>query len=216
MARQAVEDRRAALLAAAVTVIARDGMASASSRAIAREAGIPTGAFHYWFGSLAELYTGLSGWLTDRDVAGVNAALERCGRGRRTDLGTVLDRLLQEIWASVEEFPDASKTSYQLTQQLLCDPETAPVAHRQQERYLSTVRAALVRVAEIAKVRWTTPLPILTRMTLAFIDGLTLEWVVDRDSRHSRQALRAFGTALLGFATPVEDSGSRDVATVRP
>ena len=204
MARRLVEDRRAALLAAAVTVIARDGIAAASTRAIAREAGIPTGAFHYWFGTLSELHVGLSGWLTDRDVAVVDAALERCGRSRRTDLGSVLDRLLQEIWASVEEFPESSVTSYQLTQQLLCSPETAPVAHRQQERYLGTVRAALVRIAEITGVRWTAPLPVLTRMTMAFLDGLTHEWVVDRDSRHTRQALRAFGTALQGFAAPAE------------
>ena len=204
MARRLVEDRRAALLAAAVTVIARDGIAAASTRAIAREAEIPTGAFHYWFGSLAELHVGLSEWVAERDVAIVDAALGRCGRARRTDLESVLDQLLREVWAGVEEFPEASVTSYQLTQQLLCDPETAPAAHRQQERYLSTVRDALVRVAEIAQVRWTAPLPVLTRMTMAFMDGLTHEWVVDRNSRQARQALRAFATALRTFAAPAE------------
>ncbi len=205
MARRLVEDRRAALLAAAVTVIARDGIAAASSRAIAREADIPTGAFHYWFGTLSELHVGLSDWQTNRDVAVIEAALERCGRSRRTDLDSVLDRMLQEIWASVEEFPEASVASYQLTQHLLCDPETAPVAHRQQERYLSAVRDALVRVAEIAEVRWTTPLPVLTRMTMAFMDGLTLEWVVDRNTRQAKQALRAFSSALQTFAVPAAD-----------
>jgi len=204
MARRLVEDRRAALLAAAVTVIARDGIAAASSRAIAREAEIPTGAFHYWFGTLSELHIGLSEWQIERDVAVIDAALDRCGRSRRTDLDHVLDRMLQEIWASVEEFPEASVASDQLTQQLLCDPDTAPVAHRQQERYLAAVRDALVRIAEIAQVRWTTPLPVLTRMTMAFMDGLTHEWVVDRNSRHTKQALRAFCTALQTFAAPAE------------
>ena len=46
MQRIAVEDRRQALLAAGLRVIARDGMARASTRAIAAEADMPTASFH--------------------------------------------------------------------------------------------------------------------------------------------------------------------------
>ena len=57
MARLALADRRAALIGAAVRVIARSGLAAATTRAIVTEAGMPLGSFHYVFDSRDDLIT---------------------------------------------------------------------------------------------------------------------------------------------------------------
>src|SRR5215469_4946535 len=49
------DGRRAELVEAAGRVVARDGVAAATTRRIAEEAGLPQGLVHYWFASKDEL-----------------------------------------------------------------------------------------------------------------------------------------------------------------
>ena len=49
-----VEQRRAQLVAAAMRVMQREGAWSLTTRAVAREAGVPLGAVHYAFGAKAD------------------------------------------------------------------------------------------------------------------------------------------------------------------
>ncbi len=58
--------RRVLILEAAQRVFARDGLAQASLRAIAREAGCTTGAIYPWFGSKEALYAALLETSLDR------------------------------------------------------------------------------------------------------------------------------------------------------
>lgn len=55
MSRLPVPQRRAALIEAALRVIARDGLAAATTRAIAAEAGMSLASLHYAFTSRDEL-----------------------------------------------------------------------------------------------------------------------------------------------------------------
>src|SRR5882762_5619620 len=79
--RLAVAERRRMLIAAAARVMARDGIAQTTTRAITAEAGMPRGSFHYCFRSkdelLRELATTVVGdmvqaarevWATDRPI----------------------------------------------------------------------------------------------------------------------------------------------------
>lgn len=58
--------RRALIMEAAQRVFARDGLAQASLRAIAREAGCTTGAIYPWFGNKEALYAALLETSLDR------------------------------------------------------------------------------------------------------------------------------------------------------
>ena len=51
MTRIPVVDRRTALVQAALRVVARDGVAAATTRRIVAEAGMPLASFHYVFAS---------------------------------------------------------------------------------------------------------------------------------------------------------------------
>lgn len=65
MKRMPPEQRRAELIAAAVRVIARDGVTAASTRAIVAEADMPLGAFHFIFTSRDELLQAVIQSVTD-------------------------------------------------------------------------------------------------------------------------------------------------------
>src|SRR5215470_18932370 len=54
--RRADKGRRAQLISAARAVMAREGVAAATTRRITEEAGLPHGSFHYWFAGKEELF----------------------------------------------------------------------------------------------------------------------------------------------------------------
>lgn len=196
----APRDRRSELVEATLELIARDGIAAVSTRAVAREAGMPPGTFHYWFKSVNQLLTALSEFLVRRDTDIVGEALERALRSG-ADIASVTHAVLRAYWSGVERFPDSCAVSYQLTQHLLTDPDTVAVARGQQETYLALAETMVKRVAEQCDVHWPLPSRVLARMTIAFLDGLTLEWVVDRNTTHTTLALDAFADSLARLAT---------------
>ena len=74
-ARLALADRRAALVGAAVRVIARSGLAAATTRAIVAEAGMPLGSFHYAFDSRDDLIEAVIETVTAQEHDAALAAL---------------------------------------------------------------------------------------------------------------------------------------------
>ncbi|WP_279579831.1 TetR/AcrR family transcriptional regulator [Fodinicola feengrottensis] len=61
------DERRQDLVAAAIRVLARDGVAKASTRAIVAEAAMPLGFFHYCFRSKQELFMQVIGTINERN-----------------------------------------------------------------------------------------------------------------------------------------------------
>lgn len=45
-------------------------------------------------------------------------------------------------------------------------------------------------------------------MLVTYLDGLTLNWLVGRDSEHAEATLDAFATSLSGFAQPNRATGA--------
>jgi AcrR family transcriptional regulator len=69
------DDVRGRLIDAAVRVLARDGFAHASARAIAQEAGTVNGSIFYYFGSMDGLLAATAEAVADRGIARIHAGL---------------------------------------------------------------------------------------------------------------------------------------------
>jgi AcrR family transcriptional regulator len=80
------------LIDAAITVLAREGFARTSARAVAAEAGTVNGSVFYYFGSMDGLLAATAHVLADRGIARVHAGLggDRAHLEWRDRLGTVL------------------------------------------------------------------------------------------------------------------------------
>jgi AcrR family transcriptional regulator len=70
------DERRAQVLGAARVVFARDGFGSASTAAVAREAGVTRGLVHHYFGSRRELFLGVLAELAERLPGAIRTDLE--------------------------------------------------------------------------------------------------------------------------------------------
>jgi AcrR family transcriptional regulator len=197
MPRLSVAERRRRLLEAAVAVITRDGVAGVTTRAVVGEAGMPLGAFHYCFHSKHELLAELVESLLTDEITAVREVL-RPGRPVRD----LLRDGLAAYFARVRSHPSQHQATYELTQHALRTPELAGLADQQYERYLTAAADLLDAVADTAGARWSKPVPVLARMLLTVVDGLTLSWLVDRDDAAAATTLDAFACQIAALARP--------------
>jgi AcrR family transcriptional regulator len=190
-------ERRHQLVAAAFRVIGRDGFAAATTRAVCAEAGAPLAAFHYCFASKQELLVELTDQ-TMRELAAARAELVVV----RATVGESLRASLQGYWDTVEADPNREAVLTALTQYALRNPDLADVAQRQYKAYHRMAADTLSEIADGCRVEWTLPLSTLARMLVVVTDGVTIAWLVDRDSDAARAALDAFADQLATLNRP--------------
>lgn len=200
MQRIAVEDRRAALLAAAVRVIARDGMARASTRAVAAEAAMPTASFHYVFASHDAMVEELVGSILAAQTIGIAEAVVAAPTLRDFAVGALqgwLDRAVAD--------PDAEVALHEIVGWSRSSPQLQHVAAAVYAEYATAVSAFVEAAGPRFGVRWRIPVADVARFVLVLTDGVAARWLVDRDDTAARRVLALGAEALLGLvqeATP--------------
>ena len=128
-------DRRSAILEAAVRVLARDGLAQASTRKLAAEAGINQATLLYHVGSKDELLLEVLREMMrqTREIA-VAAAIEH-----EAPLREAIANSLRAFWSHVETTPELQVMQYELTLYALRNPEAAWLAREQYSGYCAVV-----------------------------------------------------------------------------
>jgi TetR/AcrR family transcriptional regulator, regulator of biofilm formation and stress response len=199
MAHMPAPERRESLIAAALRVVARDGVAGASTRAIVAEAGMPLASFHYVFASHDEL----KAELVQRAVNEEYRAIAPLLGSEVTDaaLGELVYAGLVRYLDSVKAEPERERAMLELTQYALRDERTAHLARLQYERYTSLVQMALEAAAGRTGWRWNVPVAEVARMVVALADGITLSWLVRRDDREALALARSAARAVEAHAT---------------
>jgi AcrR family transcriptional regulator len=197
VARLSVDERRRALVDAAIRVMARDGVAKATTRAVVTEAGMQLGFFHYCFSSKEELLVVVVETITERSVAAVMSSV---APGRQ--VADMLREGMRAYWRGVEDDPALHQLTYELTQYALRQPRLDAVARRQYTAYLQATTRFLDAVAVAADVTWTVPVPVLARQAAVVLDGATLSWLVDRDTAATIAVLDQAATAIATNVRP--------------
>ncbi|WP_062517222.1 TetR/AcrR family transcriptional regulator [Demequina gelatinilytica] len=187
------EERREALVAAALVVVEREGLGGASARAIVAEAGMPLGALHYAFASLDHLLAATLDAVTDQErlaaeapiSAGVDAGLEATlAAGLDAYVSLLVARPAREL-AYLELMLHASRDRLDL-----------PPAPGRYERSYGLVAALLEEAAAATGCTWTTPPPVLARHTVAMLDGITTTWLADHDDQAAHASARFLAASL--------------------
>ena len=194
MARVSADERRRQLVAAAFRVIGRDGFAGVTTRRVCAEAGASLAAFHYCFASKQELLAEL----TTQSMAALLSAQHEMPL--RETVEATLRAGLRHYWKTVEDDPNRESVLMALTQHALGDPALDGVAQRQYSAYHATARKSLQRIATGFGVTWAMPVEDVARMLVVVTDGVTLAWLVDRDSAAAVAALDAFAAQLAALA----------------
>lgn len=195
MPRVPANERRAELVQAAIRVATREGLAATTTRRIAQELDISVGIVHYCFRSKEELLHEVIRVITEAQVVAAQTAITP-----GEDIGSSVRNAFLGFWQLVEATPDAQLLTYELTSWALRNAETEPLAREQRATQLAGIEQILDEISAATGVSWRLPADQLARMTLAITDGVTLGWLVDRDTKAAVQALEAFADQLLASA----------------
>ncbi|WP_308799213.1 TetR/AcrR family transcriptional regulator [Agromyces silvae] len=195
MSRIPAPERRLALIDAALRVVAREGIARATTRAVVAEAGMSLASFHYAFDSRDELIDELIRTVVARELQAVVPELEP-GIGLRALLENGLARYLDHLRAD----PEHEQAMLELTQYALRSPERRQLATDQYARYAELATGTLTLAATHTGATWRIPVEQVARVLVAFTDGLTLSWLVDRDDDAARRLIASAAGAIAELA----------------
>jgi AcrR family transcriptional regulator len=190
-------ERRSALVEAALRVVSRRGIAQATTRAIVAEAGMSLASFHYAFESRDELIDELITTVVAREQHAVLPEPVPDG-----DLREILEAGLLRYFDHLRADPEHEQAMLELTQYALRSPERHPLAVAQYARYAELAAHSLEVAASHAGTTWDRPVEQVARVLVAFTDGLTLTWLVDRDDDAARAVAHAAADALSRMAEP--------------
>jgi len=191
--RMAVENRRAQLIGAALAVATQDGIAATTVRRVAEQADVALGVVHYAFADKDELVAALAARVVEElaDASAAGLAFDS-----PPDLPAALGAAVAAVWDTIEATPDEQLLTYEITTFALRNPELREVGRSQYEVSQAAVERLLTLAADAGGARWTRPVPELAGEVLAFLDGVTLRWLVDRDGAAARARLDSFARYL--------------------
>lgn len=201
MARMALDERKHLLVAAALAVVKREGVAGATTRAIVAEAGMPLGAFHYAFESREELLGAVVAAVTELDRLAAEPALDHTAAGR-TGLADLLGHGMGLFLDHLAADPYAELAFLELTlhgaRQDLDDHVTR---HRYAAAH-ATPEDLLARSAAMCDQEWTVPLGHVARLLVNALDGITIAYLADSDLDAARASAAFHAESLARLARP--------------
>lgn len=194
-------DRRAAILAAAVRVLAREGIAEATTRKIAAEARINQATLLYYVGSKDELLMAVLREMMRLTAEAARTPLERLIRdAAQFSPRAAIRRSMRAFWEQVEAAPELQVMQYELTLYALRRPDSAWLAREQYNGYRAVVEELLREAYTRAGTRCAVPFDALARFIVGGLDGLILQFVSVRDTARARGDLDHLIAAVIALA----------------
>jgi len=180
MARLKADTRRRHFVDAAMAVISREGIANATTRRIADEAGAPLASLHYCFQTKENLFLAVMEHITNKiqllkkDIDVDSDDQEAPAR----KMAAVAEQLLMTAIRWMLDNPEAARAAYEV--QLWADRQdpvrSVEITDRSFTTWRENLRSAHAAVDENF-------LESFTNLIVAFLDGLTTQWNIygDRD-----------------------------------
>lgn len=210
MPRMAVAERRRELVDAAVRVIARDGVAAATTRAVVAEAGMSLASLHYAFPSREHLIEAVIAEVTAQERRAAEYGLLPMATVDGTGSGPADPPALEDVIASgleryvelLAERPEREQALLELALYAMRTPGQRGAVVAQYAVYRDSARATLATAALAARSRWTVPLDEVARGLVMTTEGLTTVWLADRDTEAARRTARFAARAIAALAEP--------------
>lgn len=188
------DERRAAIIAAAIRVLAREGIAEATTRKIAREADVNQAMLGYYFGSKDDLLLAV--------LQEMMRATEEVVRETAVVKGSLRNAIadsLKAFWAHVETAPELQIMQYELTLYAIRHPDSAWLAKQQYDGYCAVVEALFQEAYASAQQTCAVPFAEIARFVVGGLDGLILQFISDRDTARARRDLDHLTEAVLAL-----------------
>ncbi len=198
-------DRRNEILEAAIRVLARDGLAQASTRKLAAEAGINQATLLYYVGSKDKLLLAVL-----REMMRQTQEIAVAAASDDMSLREAIACSLRAFWQHVEATPELQVMQYELTLYALRNPDASWLAREQYRGYCEVVEDVLRAACERQGIACAVPADALARFIVGGLDGLILQFVSDQNTTRARYDLEALIAAVISLAegaAPVSSTG---------
>jgi AcrR family transcriptional regulator len=192
---ETTSERRAELLAAAIRVLAREGLAEASTRKIATEAGINQATLLYYFGSKDGLLLAVL-----QEMMRTTQEIALQAMPAATDLREAVAGAIRAFWAYVEATPELQIMQYELTLYALRAPQAAWLAKQQYSGYSAVVETLLRETYAAMEQAPAIPFAALARFIVGGLDGIILQFVSNRDTARARSDIEYLIGATIALA----------------
>ncbi|GAA2882208.1 TetR/AcrR family transcriptional regulator [Nonomuraea rubra] len=196
MAHVSAAERRPQLIRAAIAVMRRDGVAAASTRAIAAELGIAQATVHYVYGAKDELYRAVIEQLTADIAEQVRAIDIPAG----PDFHAIIGAFAQRLWRTVVEQPHVHQLIAELFVMGLRSPSLRPTIAAYQRRLDGVFEDAFREAAAYAGMTLAHPVEEVARFFFAGLDGLILQRLARPDDLADERSLLQIVAATTALA----------------
>jgi AcrR family transcriptional regulator len=175
-------------------VIAREGIAAATTRRIAEEAGVPPGLVHYWFAGKDELLAAVVAEALD-SIEAAAGTLSVAIAGLPVSL---FDRLRAAFRAVEQDDSGRQIGLYEMTTWALRRPDLREVARHQYVQYRRLAADATAAWLQETGGRFPGGVEALAQFVAALFDGLTLAWLADPEGTDVDAVLRLVSELVEG------------------
>ena len=181
--RKPLDERRAEIVEAGLSVAMREGVESVTVRRVAQEAGISLGTVHYCFDDKDAMLRAMGRAIAMRASEPMISALE-VGPDRTTLAATAVDALL----TGLKQHQHMRLLTFEFAVSGARTPVLREVAQAHLKQSIVMTREYLLRLAEVAEAKYRTDIDALARTVAIRIDGIELAWMVDQDDAAARSA----------------------------
>jgi AcrR family transcriptional regulator len=203
------------LIAAAIEVVTRDGLAAATTRRISEQAGLPLGTFHYWFSNKDELFECLLEEILKEFEQSTGSAV-----GANPEQPPTALELLQSAFSVVTDHGDEGikrqVVPYELTMLALRTPAFRGFAKRQYELYRQAAATMAGPLLQDLDQRLPGGPDAVVQLVTALFDGLTLAWLADPDGTKPDAVFRLLEALFLPFSPASLSSDPHPTTDARP
>jgi AcrR family transcriptional regulator len=207
MAHVTAAERRPQLIAAAIGLMTREGVAAGSTRAIAAELGVAQATVHYTFGTKADLYRAVLESITADLLDGVQQAV----RDAR-DLEEALRATADVFWDDLCVRPELNLLWFELVTFAARRPELREVVVKYQRDITTIAIGALEETARRTGLDYAVPPAELTRFLLAGLDGICMGLVLEGGDGVPDEAVRRTLDQLVAAAVDLAVRPAREPA----
>ncbi|MEU1850552.1 TetR/AcrR family transcriptional regulator [Streptomyces sp. NPDC019990] len=195
MAHVSAAERRRQLIKAAIGLMAREGVAAGSTRAIAAELGVAQATVHYTFGRKEELYRAVMEQLT-HDLT------DQVTRAAPTDASfeDTIVTLAEALRRTVLEQPASHQLLTELSMFALRTPSLKEALRSHCGEVLAVTTKLIAQAAERTGHQLGQPAETIARFFLAGFDGLTMQHLSLPDEEAESVCLRSLVSAVLAMA----------------
>ncbi len=190
-----IDARRGEIIAAAVRVLTRDGLAETTTRKIAAEAGVNQAMLRYYFGSKDDLLFAVL-----QEMMRLTKEIVREVATTSGSIRQAIAESLKAFWAHVEAAPELQVMQYELTLYALRHPDSAWLAREQYDGYCSVVETLFEEAYAAAQQTCALSFAEIARFVIGGLDGIILQFISDRNVERSRRDLNHLISAVIALA----------------